>query len=470
MFSKILPVLLFVIGAFAQDTTRLEPAAELPITRLLRVEGTKIIASVRYSSGEVETDMLRVFDIANPYRPEVEGNFLPIRTRLMWDEMHYRPKEYHADALLVEDFILTGINRSCGYNDISPFGFKVGPLTVEAESFDHRSHWNVIVSDSIYEECENPEDLTIYSMPGRLMLRDSILYYAAGSWGLRRYNTSDISHPVEIDTFSYKAHDILPLGELVIIFEENDIIALNVSNYDPVEVWRQTLGSEEFRYTACRIVDEYLIMGIDNPEQNLLQFTVFQFIDRNEPEIIAEFDIPFSNRNAAIWINSNRFYLFENNVLTVYRLEVDFFPIYWKQFTLAQRRARIYPFGNYVFSFDPEGYPEIEEPEGYIYDLENLKAPDSEGKTQPATHFILSAFPNPFNSSTTISYLLPSPGRYAIDVIDIQGRLVTRLSDGWREAGSYWEVLDGRRLGSGQYMLRLNTLNTINTMQLIYIK
>jgi hypothetical protein len=68
----------------------------------------------------------------------------------------------------------------------------------------------------------------------------------------------------------------------------------------------------------------------------------------------------------------------------------------------------------------------------------------------------ISAFPNPFNSSTTINYSLPTPGRYAIEVIDIQGRFVTRLSDGWREAGSYREVLNGGGFASGQYMLKLN--------------
>lgn len=73
----------------------------------------------------------------------------------------------------------------------------------------------------------------------------------------------------------------------------------------------------------------------------------------------------------------------------------------------------------------------------------------------------LSAFPNPFNSSTTISYSLPSPGRYAIDVIDIQGRLVQRLSGGWKEAGRYRQIWDGRNWTSGQYIVRLNANNEI---------
>jgi len=82
----------------------------------------------------------------------------------------------------------------------------------------------------------------------------------------------------------------------------------------------------------------------------------------------------------------------------------------------------------------------------------------------------LSAYPNPFNSSTTISYSLPAPGRYTLDVIDIQGRLVTRLSDGWREAGSYHEVLDGEPFSSGQYLLKINQNNSFMTTPVTLIK
>lgn len=72
---------------------------------------------------------------------------------------------------------------------------------------------------------------------------------------------------------------------------------------------------------------------------------------------------------------------------------------------------------------------------------------------------ILSAFPNPFNSSTTITYTLPRPGRYAVDVVDISGRVVARLSHGWREAGSYREVWNAGGLTSGEFFVILNGAN-----------
>jgi len=106
-----------------------------------------------------------------------------------------------------------------------------------------------------------------------------------------------------------------------------------------------------------------------------------------------------------------------------------------------------------------------------IFDFSEVLAvnPEKESNLQPSTLF-LSAFPNPFNSSTTISYTLPAPGHYAIDVIDIQGRLVTKLSDGWREAGSYREVLNGGEIASGQYVMRLNSNRESQTTPITMIK
>ena len=75
----------------------------------------------------------------------------------------------------------------------------------------------------------------------------------------------------------------------------------------------------------------------------------------------------------------------------------------------------------------------------------------------PTSFSLSSPFPNPFNSSTTISFTLPKPGRYALDVVDISGRLVARLSDGWKEAGSYREVWDGGGVGSGVYYVKVGT-------------
>jgi len=98
--------------------------------------------------------------------------------------------------------------------------------------------------------------------------------------------------------------------------------------------------------------------------------------------------------------------------------------------------------------------------------------PLSVSQESPLTPYALSlsAFPNPFNSSTTISYTLPRSGWTTMDVMDLNGRVVTRLSDGWKEAGSYREVWDGRGTAGGLFYLRCEVGGQTQVRPLICLK
>jgi hypothetical protein len=74
----------------------------------------------------------------------------------------------------------------------------------------------------------------------------------------------------------------------------------------------------------------------------------------------------------------------------------------------------------------------------------------------PSSIALYPPYPNPFNSSTTISYTLSRAGWTTMDVVDVHGRLVERLSGGWKAAGRYREVWNGSGWTSGQYIIRLN--------------
>jgi hypothetical protein len=70
--------------------------------------------------------------------------------------------------------------------------------------------------------------------------------------------------------------------------------------------------------------------------------------------------------------------------------------------------------------------------------------------------FVTSASPNPFETSTRISFALARPGRVRITVYDVEGRVIRSLSDGMLPAGRQqfvWEGDDdaGRRVSPGIY-------------------
>ncbi|MCC6477246.1 T9SS type A sorting domain-containing protein [bacterium] len=65
-------------------------------------------------------------------------------------------------------------------------------------------------------------------------------------------------------------------------------------------------------------------------------------------------------------------------------------------------------------------------------------------------------YPNPFNPSTTVSFVLPSAGDVTISVYNLLGQQVAMLAHGAYEAGSHSVVFDATSLPSGLYLARLD--------------
>jgi photosystem II stability/assembly factor-like uncharacterized protein len=87
----------------------------------------------------------------------------------------------------------------------------------------------------------------------------------------------------------------------------------------------------------------------------------------------------------------------------------------------------------------------------------------------------LSNHPNPFTSTTTISYALSRPSRVSLGIYDLAGRKVRAVESGRRDAGehqAHWDGRNdtGRRVASGIYFLRLETDRGSQTRRLNLIK
>lgn len=85
-------------------------------------------------------------------------------------------------------------------------------------------------------------------------------------------------------------------------------------------------------------------------------------------------------------------------------------------------------------------------------------------------------FPNPFATSTAIRFDVPAAGaRVRIDVLDVRGRLVTTLTDGFRAGGRHgvrWSGADahGRAAASGVYFCRYETGGRVETRKLMLMR
>ncbi len=88
---------------------------------------------------------------------------------------------------------------------------------------------------------------------------------------------------------------------------------------------------------------------------------------------------------------------------------------------------------------------------------------------------LYSAYPNPFNPSTTISFDLKNHEEVKINIYNIKGHLVKRLVNKVYDKGRYSVIWDGKDsqgtpCGNGIYFFQMLTDNTIQTKKMIMMK
>ena len=88
----------------------------------------------------------------------------------------------------------------------------------------------------------------------------------------------------------------------------------------------------------------------------------------------------------------------------------------------------------------------------------------------PAAAILHAVYPNPANPSVTVALDLPRAGHVRADLLDVRGRLVTRLHDGWLVAGPHrlrWRDDDAP---SGAYVVRVRALGGQESMAVTVVR
>lgn len=141
-------------------------------------------------------------------------------------------------------------------------------------------------------------------------------------------------------------------------------------------------------------------------------------------------------------------------------MEEDFFPPLseWTQGTAFGRITGVFSenqrYGISVREFDDMGQvdaPEIEMP-------------------IPSILALNAAFPNPFNSTTKVSFQLPTTGLAKLALYDLSGRMVRELVNGRSAIGSHEISIVAADLSTGIYLLRLDASGESRSLKLVLIK
>ncbi len=88
----------------------------------------------------------------------------------------------------------------------------------------------------------------------------------------------------------------------------------------------------------------------------------------------------------------------------------------------------------------------------------------------PDDFILSSAYPNPFNPSTTIKYKIKKPGMVTLKAFDISGKEVYTIVNSYQTAGEYKILWNAEKLTSGVYLLNMRFNNLSKTIKTILMK
>lgn len=114
---------------------------------------------------------------------------------------------------------------------------------------------------------------------------------------------------------------------------------------------------------------------------------------------------------------------------------------------------------NTGYKIDPDGWILMEPPR-----------PMNVSNERSMHSFALDVYPNPFNSSTTIRYVLPRSTSITVKIFDILGREVAILKNGMESGGQHELKWDATHISGGIYICRIQADNFVGIRKLLLLK
>ncbi|MBM3329798.1 MAG: T9SS type A sorting domain-containing protein [Calditrichaeota bacterium] len=102
--------------------------------------------------------------------------------------------------------------------------------------------------------------------------------------------------------------------------------------------------------------------------------------------------------------------------------------------------------------------------------LEGKSWEETDPNYVPASIALLSSYPNPFNSSATISFTLGEAGAVQVAVYDLSGREVSTLFDSRLTEGRHEFHWNANGLAAGVYIARVTAANSSSDLKLLLIR
>jgi hypothetical protein len=93
-----------------------------------------------------------------------------------------------------------------------------------------------------------------------------------------------------------------------------------------------------------------------------------------------------------------------------------------------------------------------------------------ESAPSPREYSILQAYPNPFNSTTIISFTIPRREHVTLTVFDVLGGEVARLVDRELDVGEHSVNFNAEWIPSGVYFAQMKAGNVVQRIKMVLVK
>lgn len=124
--------------------------------------------------------------------------------------------------------------------------------------------------------------------------------------------------------------------------------------------------------------------------------------------------------------------------------------------------------GDWIYLFGSHGDTEAGMIHTYYYGPES--APESPASIMPAEFRIAAAFPNPFNSTLSVSIDLPQAADLKVDLVDAAGRVVADVFDQATYPGVRNISFEVNDLPAGVYFVRAQSGSTMRTVKVALVR
>ena len=122
-------------------------------------------------------------------------------------------------------------------------------------------------------------------------------------------------------------------------------------------------------------------------------------------------------------------------------------------------RVKVEAVGNFFFDLSNTNFT-----------ITNVVSVLNNGTGVPDAYSLSQNFPNPFNPSTKISFGIPESGNVNLKILDISGKEVASLVNGYFSAGNYSVNFRPENIASGIYFYVIQAGNFVESRKMTLIK